>query len=321
MPEEPAGYDPFAPGPFTVGARTIHARDTDRDREFPVEIWYPEASPGLHPLILFSHSSGGRRRQSTFLCTHLSSHGYVVAAMDHSETVTPELARREGETGEQKAERMAAMIAARVPDVRFLLRHLLETAAWDGDAKLDADRIGIVGHSFGGWTALAAPDVERRIGAVVALAPGGSTVRKPGILPLALTFAWGRDVPTLYLAGESDISLPLEGIVELFDRTSATKYLYILRRADHLHFMDNVEQQHEAVRAMSFTGELAWIPREMQPIADLCSGQEAHLFIRGLTICHLDAVFRANQEARRLLVGDAVPELAVRGVNSILHRQ
>jgi predicted dienelactone hydrolase len=319
MPEAPVGYDPFAPGPFTVGARTIQAVDTDRHREFPVEVWYPEGSPGLHPLILFSHSSGGRRRQSTFLCTHLSSHGYVVAAMDHSETVASELARREGETGEQKAQRMAAMIAARVPDVRFLLRHLLDTAAWDGEVKLDPERIGIVGHSFGGWTALAAPDMEPLIGAVVALAPGGSTVRKPGILPLELTFAWNRDVPTLYLAGESDISLPLEGMIELFDRTPATKHLFILRRADHLHFMDNVEQQHEAVRAMSFTGELAWIPQEMQPIAELCSGAEAHLFTRGLTVCHLDAVLRANHEAGRFLAGAVVPELAARNVDAILY--
>jgi predicted dienelactone hydrolase len=55
-----------------------------------------------------------------------------------------------------------------MPDVRFLLDHLLEGPAWDPDAHLDPARIGIVGHSFGGWTALAAPDVESRIRAVVA---------------------------------------------------------------------------------------------------------------------------------------------------------
>jgi predicted dienelactone hydrolase len=317
MPQASAGYDPFAPGPFTVGARTIHAVDENRHREFPVEVWYPEEQAAPHPLIVFSHSSGGRRRQSSFLCTHLSSHGYVVAAMDHSEAVAPELARRDGESGEQKAERMAAMIAARVPDVRFLLRYLLER---DGEVKLDAERVGIVGHSFGGWTALAAPDAEPRIRAVVALAPGGSSVRKPGILPLELTFNWGRDVPTLYLAGESDISVPLDGIYELFHRTPGTKCLFILRGADHLHFMDDVEKQHEAVRAMPFSGELAWIPREMRPIAELCSGVEAHQFVRGLTVCHLDAVLRANEEARRFLGGAVVPELSARGIDAISYK-
>lgn len=37
------------------------------------------------PLIVFSHYSGGHRRSATFLCTHLASHGYVVAVLDHSE--------------------------------------------------------------------------------------------------------------------------------------------------------------------------------------------------------------------------------------------
>src|SRR5689334_17523855 len=89
-------YDPFARGRFPVGVRTIQALDTARDRLFPCEIWYPAApqhagqdlapatqdvftvppgatprsqtavrdaaaQPGAYPLILFSHSSGGRR--------------------------------------------------------------------------------------------------------------------------------------------------------------------------------------------------------------------------------------------------------------------
>ena len=127
------------------------------------------AQPGSYPLILFSHSSGGQRQQSTFLCTHLSSHGYVVAALDHSEVIVPELMRREGETVEQKTVRVEAWIANRVPDIRFLLDQLLEGVAWDAEVNLDPARIGIVGHSFGGWTALATPEADGRIRAVVAL--------------------------------------------------------------------------------------------------------------------------------------------------------
>lgn len=333
-------YDPFIRGRFPVGVRTIQALDTARNRVFPCEIWYPAvaeyagqdaaaatqdvrdaaAQPGTYPLVVFSHSSGGRRRQSTFLCTHLSSHGYVVAALDHSETVAAELARADGETAEQKAARVEAWIANRVPDIRFLLDHLLDGAAWDSEAKLDPARIGIVGHSFGGWTALAAPAVERRIHAVVALAPGGSSRPKPGIIPAKLTFAWGRDVPALYLAAENDISVPLDGMYELFERTPAAKRMVILRRADHLHFMDDVEQLHEAVRAMPFSGELAWIPKEMRPIAELCSGEQAHLFARGLTLCHLDATLRRQEEAREFWTGDLEAELAARGVDAIVYK-
>jgi dienelactone hydrolase len=348
-------YDPFVRGRCPVGVCTIQGLDTVRDRQFPCEIWYPAAAqlasqdiasgiqdfftvpsndtphgqmavrnaparPGTYPLIIFSHSSGGNRHQSTFLCTHLSSHGYVVAALDHSELVAAELARKDGETDAQKTARVAAWIAHRVPDIRFLLDHLLQDTAWDSEAQLDPTRIGIVGHSFGGWTALAATEVERRIRAVVALAPGGSSQPKPGIIPATLTFAWGRDVPTLYLVAENDSFLPLAGMYELFDRTPATKQMVILRRADHLHFMDNVEAVHETVRARPFTGESAWIPKAMRPIAALCSGEQAHLVVRGLTLCHMDATLRGQEEAQRVLVGDLAAALAERGVDAMAHQ-
>src|SRR2546430_13065137 len=108
-------YDPFIRGRFPVGVRTIQVRDPARDRLFPCEIWYPAAAqhagqdiapgtqdvftvpphdtprsqmavrdaaaqPGTYPLIVFSHGSAQwHRRMATFLCTHLSSYGYVVA--------------------------------------------------------------------------------------------------------------------------------------------------------------------------------------------------------------------------------------------------
>lgn len=128
-------YDPFARGHFPAGVRTVHAADAHRNRQFACEIWYPaaaqyagqdlapgtqdivtlpphhearaqtairDAAPeaGLYALIMYSHSSGAHRRAATFLCTHLSSHGYVVAALDHSEMVAPDLARRDEETEE-----------------------------------------------------------------------------------------------------------------------------------------------------------------------------------------------------------------------------
>ncbi|HEX8139601.1 MAG TPA: dienelactone hydrolase family protein [Pyrinomonadaceae bacterium] len=349
-------YDPFARGPLPVGVRTIRAHDGARDRLFPCEVWYPaaqqhegqdiapetmdvftvpptkaqrsqqavrdaQARPGSYPLLIFSHSSGAGRLSATFLCTHLSSHGYLVAALDHSEVVATELARKADETEEQKRARWEALIASRVPDIRFLLDQLLGGGAWAHSAAvLDPHRIGIVGHSFGGWTALAATGAEPRIAAVVALAPGGSSNPKPGILPVRLTFDWGRDVPTLLLVAENDASLPLDGMYEIFERTPATKRMLILRRADHMHFMDNVEELHEAVRTMPWPGELSWLPTEMKPITELSSGEQAHLFVRGLTLCHMDATLKRCEEAQRLLAGDIESALASRGVEVILHQ-
>ena len=342
-------YDPFARGRFPVGVRTIRAHDAVRDRTFTGEVWYPAAAshagqdlspatqdafdvpgfsaprrqaavrdaaaePGLYPLVAFSHHSGGPRRMATFLTTHLASHGYVVAALDHSEAFVPELRRPPDETASQKAARLEAVIASRVPDVRFLLDQLLEGGASDSAARPDVTRVGLVGHSLGGWTALAVPDVEPRIRAVVALAPGGASQRKPGIIPATLRFEWARDVPTLYLVAEDDTSLPVAGMYELFERTPSTRRMVILRRADHMHFMDAVEEMHEAVRGMPLPGDLAWLSRDMRPVGELCSGEQAHTFVRGLTLCHMDAVLKEREGARRLLDGDIQRELETRGV-------
>jgi len=309
-----AEYDPFASGRFPVGVRTIEAGDRVRGRIFPCEIWYPAQPSKAHPLIVYSHSSGGHRRSATFLATHLASHGYVVAAMDHSEIVAAELARREGETDTDRAARIDAVIGSRVPDIRFLLDHLL--GGTGTDIALDATRIGLVGHSFGGWTVLATAEAEPRVRAVVAMGPGGSSRPRPGILPLTLTFAWGRDVPTMYLAAEQDTMIPLASVRELFDRTPASKRLFILRRADHQHFLDDVEGEHEALRAMTLPGEAAWIPAAMRPMAELASGEQAHVFVRGLTLAHLDATLNGLDAARGFLDGDVEAELTARGVGA-----
>jgi len=309
-------FDPFAAGHDEVAVWTIEATDAARDRRFPVEVWCP-AVDQAKPLIVFSHYSGGHRRTATYLCTHLASHGHVVAAMDHSEVVAPDLTRRAGETPSERAARIDDIITSRVPDVRFLLDHLLGGAV---DIELDPARIGLVGHSFGGWTVLAVPEVEARVGAVVALAPGGSSNPKPGILHVKLTFAWRRDVPTLYLAAENDVPIPVAGVYELFDRTPSSKRMFILRRADHQHFIDKVEDAHEAVRAATFPGEAAWIPAAMRPIAELSSGEQAHTFLRGLTLAHLDATLRSSKAADQLLSGDVEAVLAARGVEASVDR-
>jgi predicted dienelactone hydrolase len=249
----------------------------------------------------------------------LSSHGYVVAALDHSEIVAPELARQEGESAEQLEARAAKWIVNRVPDMRFLIDQLLAAPERLPGVSPDPARIGIVGHSFGGWTALAAPDVEPRIRAVVALAPGGASNPRPGILRAQLAFDWGRDVPVLLLAADLDTPLPLSGMYEIFERTPATKQMVILHRADHCHFMDDVEQMHEAARATPFSAQLRWMAEEMRPISELCSGEQAYLFVRGLTLCHMDATLKGLEAGRRLLAGDVSGELARRGVEATLH--
>ena len=301
---EKADYDPFGPGTSEVATQAGEAVDDARGITFPIDVWLAAArESGPRPLVLFSHYSGGDRRKSSFLCSHLASHGYVVAALDHSEVVDSRLGRRDHETPTERSDRVQAIIASRVPDVSFLLDHMLA-----GGYGVDASRIGIVGHSFGGWTALAAPESEGRIGSVVALAPGGSERPRPGIIPSKLTFDWGRAVPVTFVAAENDVPVPLQNVVEVFDRAPSPKRLFVLRRADHQHFVDDVEGEHEAVRTATFPGDAAWIPAATLPMAQLMSGEDAHRIVRALTLAHFDATLRGSAVADRFLDAVGVSE-------------
>jgi dienelactone hydrolase len=348
-PARSAPYDPFARGVFPVGVLTARARDDQRDRNFNVELWYPAAASyagedlsdssqdtfaapaggaawrqaavravpageGRFPWVIFSHPSASHRRSLHSLCTHLSSHGYVVAAMDHSESFAPDLTRPASETPDQRAARVQRIIGSRVPDLRFLLDWLQHGGAYDlPGAALDVEHGALVGHSFGGWAVLAAADVDARVGAVVALAPGGGSRPRPGVLPLTLSFTSPRRIPTLYLVAEDDVTLPLDGLIDLYERAPAPKCCLSLQGADHYHFMDHAAEIHEAVRTMPLPDELRWM-QAMRPMTGLCSEQVAHDFVRGLTLCHLDAVLKRNADAERFMDTGIESHLAARGI-------
>ena len=127
-------------------------------------------------------------------------------------------------------------------------------------------------------------------------------------------------MPTLVLVADNDVCLPIDGMYEIFERIPAAKRMVVLRRADHMHFMDNVEQLHEAVRTSPpWVPELDYLQKEMRPIAELCTGEQSHLFVRGLTLAHFDAVLKQNDEARRFLAGNIQAELACHGVEAFVH--
>jgi dienelactone hydrolase len=295
-------FDPFVPGPFAVGARSGLAIDTDRDsRHLPYEVWYPEGVPSRrHPLVLYSHASGGHRRVSSFLCAHLASHGYVVAAADHTGNTAADFAARaeriaagETLTPEESDARLRRIIADRVPDLRFLLDEMVARAPAELAGRIDERRIGLIGWSFGGWAALATPEVEDRVGALLALAPAGNSQPLPGIIPATLTFAWKREVPTLFLVAERDRFTPLAGQYELFERTPSRKRMFVLRDADHQHFADEIDEPGS------------------------CSPEHAHLFTRGLGLAHFDAVLKGSYEAQRFLEDDPAAVLRERGVDAL----
>lgn len=353
-------YDPFARGPHPVGVRTVELRDAARDRALTAEIWYPadaahagqdlegdardryqvlpvapptsqdavrDAAPasGRFPVLVFSHGLGGHRRQSTFLCTHVASHGYLVAAPDHAgNTVTDvmQMAMQAMSSGELPdfAGLVRSFIDLRPDDAIFLLDRVLDGGAGDLAGRVDAERVAISGHSFGGWTALAVVQRDPRVRAALPLAPaGGRTFVEPDPFGGSLDFDWGRDVPTLYLVAERDSLLPLDGMHKLYGETRGPKRMAVLRNADHLHFCDEARQNHELLRAMPQMAPGGMNVPEIPAWEDLCAVEHGYHFTRGLGTAHLDAHLKEDARAAQFLEGEVRAALDALGIDVEIH--
>ncbi len=276
------------------------------------------------PGVVFSHGFAGHRRQSTFFCTHLASHGYLVASPDHvGNTVTDVMALLPQLTA-TGADPSAAPSATDVlgPATDYRPADASLALDWLCESGADTERIGIAGHSFGGWTSLAAAAADARIRAVLPMAPaGGAPAGEGDPLPDLLHLDWGRDAPTFYLVAERDSLLPLGGMHGLYERTKASKRMAVLLNADHQHFADDSERVHEFVRML--TGMAPPAMRELipslPPFAELCPALHGYDFTRGLGLAHFDANLRGFGEAAAFLENGASDALAARGIGVELH--
>jgi predicted dienelactone hydrolase len=202
-------------------------------------------------------------------------------------------------------------IAARPLDVRFALDQVVSRL----DGMIDATRVGVTGHSFGGWTTLAVAAGDARIRAALALAPaGGTPVLGGDVFGDALAAAGARAVPTVFVVAERDTLLPLDGMHRLVGRTPGTTRLVVIRDADHLHFCDDVERVHELFRTMPVEPLFVPLVKGIRPIGELCPGAHAHDVVRSVGLAHFDATLKGDEAAAAFVAGDVVGALADRGV-------
>jgi predicted dienelactone hydrolase len=226
------------------------------------------------------------------------------------------LAAQAGRPGQNPGEVLRQFAELRPADARFMLDQVL-AGVGEVNGLIDVDRIGMAGHSFGGWTTLTTTAREPRIRAAVPLAPAGGTnpLGPAAILEHGLDMAWGREVPTLFIVADRDTLLPLPGMREILERTpSEKKRMVVLKDADHMHFCDRVEEIHEIFRTMPQDPLFEPIRSAIPPMAELCPGSHSQLATRGLALAHFDAHLKGDEGAAEFLAGDLRAALAAHGV-------
>jgi dienelactone hydrolase len=166
-------------------------------------------SPKTFPVVLFSPGAFGTSFQYSGAIEDLVSHGYIVAAIEHtsevfgvlfldgkvhvySEARIPKQAiPPPGSTKEEYETKLEEWyrhnVDVRAADISFVLDKLIElnrasNSASQFSRRLDLDHVGAVGHSRGGWSAIVACRRDERLKTCVNLDgnAGGQGLHYPG---------------------------------------------------------------------------------------------------------------------------------------------
>lgn len=244
------------------------------DRPLTVELWYPATIPAgkneataytsplptagrtfelpgkalrdapplpdqTFPLVIVSHGYPGSRTFLTYLTENLASKGYIVAAIDHTDSVV----------GAVKP--FQSTLLNRTRDQLFVLHEI--TALFP--AQVQFNNAAIVGYSMGGYGALTSAGAELNpASALQKLLPGGylkDVHGEPAALKAIVAIApWGRQPPTeawdaagltkitlpsLFIAGDQDDVADYErGIKPAFEQAvNSDRYLLTYLNARH----------------------------------------------------------------------------------------
>ena len=229
-----------------------------------VAVWKPAgvAPDSGYPLIVFSHGFGGCNTQSIFLMDALAQAGYLVLAPNHKDARCGSasqgqqgrnpgklLQERKGRRPQQpfgKAEEWSDQTYKdREDDIAAVLNAALRQKSFL-DVAIDANRVGIAGHSLGGYTALGVAGAwqswkDPRIKAVLALSPFCTPYIAHGDLP-------HLNVPVMYQGGTRDLGITptvkrLNGAYEL---SSAPKYYVEFDGAGHFAWT-NLNKKYQSI--------------------------------------------------------------------------
>lgn len=271
----PQYAQPTPTGSYPVATKKVTWIDTSRldayaqsgeNRTLTVEFWYPQTTHGTYPLVLFSHGAFGFSGSNYSTFVELASHGYVVASIGHTHhalftldtkgkltTVDPDFMAQASDINDQIGydEEIFTItqewMKLRVGDEQYILDAILaECEKHDAEtpfSRINAEKIGLMGHSLGGASSAQIGRERSDIDAVIVLdgtmlgeeiAYENHTVvlnDKPYPVPLLNMYAQDHYTNAKNLGGDtySNFHASLNGLVT---------YETVVRNAGHLNFTD-----------------------------------------------------------------------------------
>lgn len=263
------------------------------------------------PVIVYSHGAGWPRFSGTFVTEELASHGYIVFGVDHpgldqtvlfsdGTTFTADTLRpaRPGpnqdplQSARDNAEFLNTVdFPVWVADSRFVLDQIeaLDRAPGPFHGRIDLDRIGMLGWSFGGAVALELLRTDTRVKAAVNHDGRlfGGAMAEPIAKPFMMMHHGGDDT----LAAPPALRPVVRAVVDMVRsidssaraRATGDWYDVTIAKTNHGHFSD--------------------LPLFLEQFRDttLLPGRRAHEIIVDYTVAFFDAFL--NGRSSKLLSG------------------
>ncbi|MDX2099244.1 MAG: alpha/beta hydrolase [Leptolyngbyaceae cyanobacterium bins.59] len=155
-------------GPLPWGKQTITLFDLRRNRFYPVDMYLPQGRPSQrqfqppYPVIVLSHGIGSDRTTLAYLAQQYASYGFAAAVVEHLGSNAQQIQALINGTAADVSK--PTEFIDRPLDIKFLLDELTRLSRPGGTfpGLLNLDQVGVIGQSFGGYTALAlvSPEVN-----------------------------------------------------------------------------------------------------------------------------------------------------------------
>lgn len=305
-------------------------KDAQRNRQIPIKVSYPEGQQGSFPVIVFSHGAGASKDDYAPLTRFWASQGYICIQPTHADSIA--LNRQQGNS-ENLRESVRQMLGDakgwkdRATDISFIISSLseLERQAPQLKGKMNTQRIGVGGHSYGAYTAQlvggATIDIpggakaqsfaDRRVSAVLLLSPQGT-----GQQGLTRN-SWAKiNLPMMTMTGSKDRGAQGQGPdwkEEPFKYSPAgDKYLVFIEGASHFSFSGRFADRGQA-RGETLGRQRGWRLREHFGGGDrrfFGGGQQQEgtifSYIKTASLSFWDAYLKQDSKAKEFLKSDAL---------------